>query len=160
MRDTPGEDRRKDGSAAARVEGWEIFMVGEREALVGRANGRLGYVLRTTLPGESREELDRLIEEDRRLAQAGLVSLVADDGTISHKHVDELTPEDMPARRRAETARLDWLMERTDRRLELLGVKLNRPGNTPYGPGSSERMPLGDLAEGSPGSPFRGTAGD
>ena len=160
MRDTPGEDRRMDGSAAARVEGWEIFMVGEREALVGRANGRLGYVLRTTLPGESREELDRLIEEDRRLAQAGLVSLVADDGTIDHKHVDELTPEDMPARRRAETARLDWLMERTDRRLELLGVKLNRPGNTPYGPGPSERMPLGDVAERSPGSPFRGTAGD
>ena len=149
-----------DISAAAWVEGWEIFMVGEREALVGRANGRLGYVLRTTLPGESREELDRLIEEDRRLAQAGLVSLVADDGTISHKHVDELTPEDMPARRRAETARLDWLMERTDRRLELLGVKLNRPGNTPDGPGSSERMPLGDLAQGSPGSPFRGPAGD
>jgi hypothetical protein len=160
MRETPGEDRRKDGSAAARVEGWEMFMVGEREALVGRASGRLGYVLRTTLPGESREELDRLIEEDRRLAQAGLVSLVADDGTISHKHVDELTPEDMPARRRADTARLDWLMERTDRRLELLGVKLNRPGNTPYRPGSSERMPLGDLAQGSPGSPFRGPAGD
>jgi hypothetical protein len=30
----------------------------------------------------------------------------------------------MPARRRAETARLDWLMGRTDRRLALLGVKL------------------------------------
>jgi hypothetical protein len=66
----------------------------------------------------------------------------------------------MPARRRAETARLDWLMERTDRRLELLGVKLNRPGNTPDGSGSSERMPLGDLVEGSPASLGRGTAGD
>jgi hypothetical protein len=121
----PGkEDRGMGISTTARVEGWEMFMAGEREALVGRANGRLAYALRTTLPEESREELDRLIEEDRRLAQAGLVSLMAEDGAISHKHVDELTAEDMPARRRAETARLDWLMGRTDRRLELLGVKL------------------------------------
>jgi hypothetical protein len=126
VRDAPGKEvRGMDISAAARVEGWEIFMSGESEALVERANGRLAYVLRATLPGESQEELDRLIEEDRRLAQAGLVSLVAEDGTISHKHVDELTPEDMPARRRAEVARLDWLMERTDRHLELLGVKLD-----------------------------------
>src|SRR5215217_5966565 len=125
MRDAPGEeDKGIDISAAARVEGWEMFMVGDREALVGRACRWLAHALRTTLPGESREELDRLIEKDRRLAQAGLVSLVAEDGTIDHKHVDELTPEDMPARRRAETARLDWLTERTDRRLELLGVKL------------------------------------
>ena len=113
-----------DLSADSWLEGWEIFMSGERKTLVERANGRLGYALRSTLPGESREELDRLIEEDRRLAQAGLVSLVAEDGTVSHKHVDELTPEDMPARQRAEVVRLDWLMERTDRRLEALGVEL------------------------------------
>ena len=125
VRDAPGKEvRGMDISSAAQVEGWEIFMSGESEALVERAHGRLAYALRTTLPGESREELDRLIEEDRRLAQAGLVSLVADEGTISYKPVDELTPEDMPARRRAETARLDWLMGRADRRLELLGVKL------------------------------------
>jgi len=113
-----------DLSADSWREGWEIFMSGERKTLVERAHGRLGYALRTTLPGESREELDRLIEDDRRLAQTGLVSLVAEDGTVSHKHVDELTPEDMPARQRAEAARLDWLMERTDRRLEALGVEL------------------------------------
>jgi hypothetical protein len=113
-----------DLSADSWREGWEIFMSGERKTLVERANGRLGYALRTTLPGESREELDRLIEEDRHLAQTGLVSLVAEDGTVSHKHVDELTPEDIPARQRAEVARLDWLMERTDRRLEALGVEL------------------------------------
>ena len=113
-----------DLSAAPQVEGWEMFLAGEMEALVGRANGRLAYALRTALPGESREELDRLIEEDRRLAQTGLVTLMADDGAVSHKHVDELTPEDMPARQRAEVARLDWLMERTDRRLEALGVEL------------------------------------
>ena len=113
-----------DLSADSWREGWEIFMSGERKTLAERANGRLGYALRTTLPGESREELDRLIEEDRRLAQTGLVSLVAEDGTVSHKHVDELTPGDMPARQRAEVTRLDWLMERTDRRLEALGVEL------------------------------------
>jgi hypothetical protein len=115
---------RVDLSADSWREGWEIFMSEERKALVERANGRLGYALRTTLPGESQEDIDRLIEEDRRLAQTGLVSLVAEDGTVSHKHVDELTPEDMPARQRAEVARLDWLMERTDRRLEALGVVL------------------------------------
>ena len=121
----PGEKVvRVDLSADSWREGWEIFMLGERKTLVERANGMLGYALRTTLPGESREELDRLIEEDRRLAQTGLVSLVAEDGNVSHKHVDELTPEDMPARQRAEVARLDWLMERTDRRLEALGVEL------------------------------------
>ena len=113
-----------DLSADSWREGWETFMSGERKTLAERANGRLGYALRTTLPGESREELDRLIEEDRRLAQTGLVSLVAEDGTVSHKHVDELTPEDIPARQRAEVSRLDWLMERTDRRLEALGVEL------------------------------------
>jgi hypothetical protein len=121
----PGEKLvRVDLSADSWLEGWEIFLSGERKTLVERANGRLGYALRTTLPGESREELDRLIEEDRYLAQTGLVSLVAEDGTVSHKHVDELKPEDMPARQRAEVARLDWLMERTDRRLEALGVEL------------------------------------
>jgi hypothetical protein len=121
----PGEKVvRVDLSADSWREGWEIFMSGERKTLVERAHGRLGYALRTTLPGESREELDRLIEDDRHLAQTGLVSLVAEDGTVSHKHVDELTPEDMPARQRAEVARLDWLMERTDRRLEALGVEL------------------------------------
>jgi hypothetical protein len=125
MKRKPGEKLvRVDLSADSWREGWEIFMSGERKTLSERANGRLGYALRTTLPGESREELDRLIEEDRRLAQTGLVSLVAEDGTVSHKHVDELKPEDMPARQRAEVARLDWLMERTDRRLEALGVEL------------------------------------
>jgi hypothetical protein len=159
-RDARGEeDTGMDISAAARVEGWEMFLAGEREALAGRANGRLADALRTTLPGESREELDRLIKEDTCLAQAGLVSLVAEDGPIDHKHVDELTPEDMPARRRAETARLDWLMERTDRRLELLGVKLNRPGNMLAGSGSPVRMPLGDVVEGPPASLGRGMAG-
>lgn len=114
-------------SATARTRRWEMFLAGEREILAGRARGRLAYALRTTLPGESREGLDLLVEEDRRLAQSGLVSLAAEDGTISYKHVDELTPEDMPARRRAEIARLDWLLERTDRVLELLGVELKPP---------------------------------
>jgi hypothetical protein len=71
----------------------EDCMAAEKEALVRRANVRLAYALRTTLPGGSRAELDRLIEEDMRLAQASLVSLLAEDGTIDHKHVDKLTLE-------------------------------------------------------------------
>ena len=142
-----------DLSADSWREGWEIFMSGERKTLAERANGRLGYALRTTLPGESREELDRLIEEDRRLAQTGLVSLVAEDGTVSHKHVDELTPEDIPARQRAEVSRLDWLMERTDRRLEALGVEL-KPQPSHASSGSVDLTGDPDNHQGS-GSPSR-----
>jgi hypothetical protein len=109
------------------IKGWEKFLAVERETLAARASGRLALALRTTLPGESREQLDRLVEEDKYQAQAGLVTLLAEDGTISHKHVDDLMPADLPARRRAETARLDWLLERTDRQLELLGVELKPP---------------------------------
>ena len=38
--------------------------------------------------------------------------------------VEELAPEDLPERHWAEVARLDWLMERTVKRLEALGVEL------------------------------------
>ena len=62
-----------DPSADSWREGWDIFMSGERKTLVERANGRLGYALCTTLPGESREELDWLMERtDRRLEALGV----------------------------------------------------------------------------------------
>lgn len=69
------------------------------------------------LPGESREELDLLVEEERRQAREGLVELVR-EGERYHKHVDELTAEDVTARLEAESLRLAWLTDRTRRVFE------------------------------------------
>jgi hypothetical protein len=76
--------------------------------------------------------LDRLIEEDRGQAREGMVRLLGEDGEVSHKHVDELSPEDVPARRRAETAMMDFLMRRTERRFEIAGRPLPLNTHTRY----------------------------
>lgn len=68
-------------------------------------------------PEESREELERLIEEDRRYAVECLLQLRRADETC-YKHLDELTMEDMPARVEAESARLQWLTDHTLRVVE------------------------------------------
>ncbi len=133
--------RHGDGSygwGAAQARGWELYLAGERQMLARSAGGGLANALRSTLPGESREQLDRLAEEDRRLARSGLVRLVAPEGEVSYKHVEDLTPADVPARRRAEAIRLDWLMRRTDRLLELLGVELNCAHGVPRDTSSPE----------------------
>jgi hypothetical protein len=70
------------------------------------------------LPEESREELDRLAQEDRRLAKEGLVELMDEEGEIYHKHIDELAPWDVADRLRADTARSDRLAMRTSERIE------------------------------------------
>lgn len=65
------------------------------------------------LPGESQEELERIAAEDQRMAQEGMVSLKIGE-EIHHKHIDELTPEDRPARFAAEQVEVAWLMERVE----------------------------------------------
>ena len=87
---------------------------------MARAEGNLARALGKALPEESQEELDRMAEEDRRLAREGLISLTDEDGETDHKHVDELGPADVVGRVRAERALADWLMSRTEARLELL----------------------------------------
>jgi hypothetical protein len=64
-----------------------------------------------TLPGESQEELDKLIREDRRRAEEGLVEVLR-EGEKLLKHIDELTPEDVQGRIRAERARRLWIKAR------------------------------------------------
>lgn len=98
-------------------QGWQRFIEGERRELEARREGQLARLLLVVLPGESREELDRLIEEEQRQAREGLVELVR-EGERYHKHVDELTAEDVPARLEAESARLAWLTARTRRVFE------------------------------------------
>ena len=112
-----------DGGLRAELEiAWERFMDAERASLVARAGGNLARALRRALPEESQEKLDRMAEEDRRLAREGLVPLMDEDGGIYHKHVDKLAPGDGADRVRAEKALADWLMSRTEERLELLDV--------------------------------------
>lgn len=105
---------------------WLRYLAAEREALLLRASGLLSHVFASVRSGESREELDRIAQEDERLAQEGLLRLLGEDGYVCLKHVDDLTPEDVPARRRAEVQLLDFLRERTRGHLERSGRHLFR----------------------------------
>jgi hypothetical protein len=67
----------------------------------------LGYAL----PGESQEQLDRIVAEDQRLAQRGMVKLKVGE-EVSYKHIDELTREDRQARIAAEIEEVKWLKNR------------------------------------------------
>jgi DNA-binding CsgD family transcriptional regulator len=97
---------------------WERYLIAEQRALVARAEGILGRSLIEASPGESQEELDRVAEEDRRLAREGLVELMDEEGETYHKHIDELEPWDVADRVRAQTARAAWLASRTQQRIE------------------------------------------
>lgn len=100
----------------------------ERQVLVLRANGLLACLLEDPVPGEAREDLDRMAAEDQRLAREGLVRLTGEDGELSYKHVDELSLEDVPARKRAEQTLLDLLVVRNDL---LLGLPLPKRWGKP-----------------------------
>jgi hypothetical protein len=88
-------------------------MAAERRALQLRANGLLLWIFSKPVPGaqESIEDLRQMAEEDQRLAQEGLVPLLEANYEASYKHVDELTPEDAPARLRAELNQLEFCRE-------------------------------------------------
>ena len=90
----------REGSAG-REQQWRRFVEAERAALENRRRWQLAKLLRRTLPGESREELERLAQEDRSRAEAGLVELRDGDG-VYYKHVDGLTPKDLQAGAKAE----------------------------------------------------------
>jgi hypothetical protein len=85
----------------------------ERRELRLRQDGQLGRLLGEPQPGEPAAALERLADEDRRQAQAGLVALMS-MGKVAYKHLDELSPEDMPARVAAIRLRTTWLKERRD----------------------------------------------
>jgi hypothetical protein len=44
------------------------------------------------------------------------VALRSEQGEVSYKHIDDLTPEDRMNRIRAEVRRVEWLLERQARR--------------------------------------------
>jgi hypothetical protein len=106
-------------------EAWARFMLAEQRSLRNRAEGILASALAKALPEESQEELERWVEEDQRLAREGLVELMNEHGEIYHLHIEELRPEDVVNRLRAETARSDWLGWRRDQRIEWVEVWRN-----------------------------------
>jgi hypothetical protein len=59
--------------------------------------------------------LDRLAQEDQSRAEEGLVE-VLQEGERLFKHIDELTPDDVPGRARAERVRISWIKARQERR--------------------------------------------
>jgi hypothetical protein len=99
-------------------EAWKRFLEAERAALEERRRGELVRALGEPVPGESSEELQWLAIEDRDLAEEGLVELRSGE-EVWHKHIDDLTWEERPARIEAESARAAWLMQRLRRSMAL-----------------------------------------
>ena len=96
--------------------GWDGFMQMERTKLRERSEGRLRRALGMPLPGESKEQLDRIGEDDQRRAEQGLVFIKGEGGRISYKHIDDLGPHDMRFVTAAEWVEVGWLQERMERR--------------------------------------------
>jgi hypothetical protein len=94
---------------------WEEFFEVERRALQERKGGQLARTLGKALPGESQEELDQLTREDQRRAEEGLVDVLR-EGKKLFQHIDDLTPEDVQGRIRAERARRLWIKARQEYR--------------------------------------------
>jgi hypothetical protein len=93
---------------------WEGFMEMERKRLRERREGKLRRALGRSLPGESVEQLDRIGEHDRLMAEQGLV-LIKEGSRIYYKHIDDLSPLDMRFVTAAERVEVEWLKERVER---------------------------------------------
>ena len=94
---------------------WGRFVAAEREELERRKAGWLARALGGPLLGESAAEIERRAEEDRGLAERGMVELRR-GCVVWHKSLDELTPEDRQARHEAHTALTEWFVGRQIRR--------------------------------------------
>jgi hypothetical protein len=87
----------------------------ERQELELRKGGQLARMLGEPLPGEPRAEMLRLVSEDRKQAEEGLVALMS-DGEVFYKHLEDLSEGDVPARIAAISSRTAWLKERQEER--------------------------------------------
>jgi hypothetical protein len=90
----------------------------EREQLAQRATGKMARMIGQALPGESQEELDLLASDDQYLAQQGYV-LLRQGEKVWPKHIDELTPQDSPARLEYEKTLVRWLRGRIQDRKKI-----------------------------------------
>lgn len=105
--------RQEERNRAERDAAWEEFLRTELRELELRKNGQLAELLGEPLPGEKPEALQRLAYQDRRQAEEGQVALMS-GGKLTYKRLEELSPEDMPARAAAERLRTTWLKSRRD----------------------------------------------
>lgn len=105
--------QQEERNRAQREAEWEQFMQRETRELGLRKDGQLARLLGEPHSGEPAVALQRLADEDRRQAEEGLVALMS-GGEIRYKPLDELSPEDMPARIAAERLRTAWLKKRQD----------------------------------------------
>ncbi len=93
---------------------WRDFMTNERREIELRRDGQLLQQLGDPLPGEGEAALHQLAAHDQTQARRGLVALTS-GGNTTYKPLDDLRPEDMPARIAANRLRTTWLKERRDR---------------------------------------------
>jgi hypothetical protein len=103
------QEVRRRGELAA----WKAFMQAERRELELRKDGQLARLLGELLTGDVPAMVLRLVSEDRRQAEEGLVALMS-NGKVFYKHIEELSEEDMPARVTANRLRTSWLKEWQD----------------------------------------------
>ena len=99
--------------AAEEVAAWKHFVQTEQRQLQLRKDGQLARLLGEPQPGELPAILQKLAAEDRRQAERGLVALTSGGKTV-YKAIDDLDPDDMPARIAANRLRTTWLKERRD----------------------------------------------
>ena len=92
---------------------WREFMEAERREILQRQEGQLARHLGAPLPGELPAQLRQLAEHDQTQAKRGLVALMS-GGNMVYKPLEDLQPEDMPARIAANRLRITWLKERRD----------------------------------------------
>ncbi|CAN5524487.1 hypothetical protein BH24ACT21_BH24ACT21_15870 [soil metagenome] len=110
------EERRLAKQEQARLDrlaAWKAFMQREQRDLDLRKGGQLARLLGGPQPGESPAALRRLSSTDQKQAEEELVTLMS-NGKTSYKHIEELSEDDMPARKAAERLRTTWLKERRD----------------------------------------------
>lgn len=98
---------------AAEAAAWTDFMRSERREIRLRQEGQLARLLGKPLPGELAATLERLAAHDQMQARRGLVALMS-GGTTTYKPLEDLAPDDMPARIAANRLRTTWLKERRD----------------------------------------------
>lgn len=92
---------------------WREFMETERSEIKERQDGQLAKHLGAPLPGELPAALRQLAAHDQMQAERGLVALMSGGNTV-YKPLEDLQPEDMPARIAANRLRTTWLKERRD----------------------------------------------
>jgi len=101
---------------------WQEFMRLEHRRLEERREGMLRRALGDPLPGETLEQLERMVVRDRLRASHGLVAVVGEDGRASYRYIDALGGDDMEDRRAAEWLEAGWLKQREECRRKGVGA--------------------------------------